>query len=113
MSFFFFFLMIRRPPRSTQSRSSAASDVYKRQAQTWAELFYLAAFNSLLGAVLWNYGTRHLPGAAVGAFLYLLPVVAVPAGYLILRDPITPWLVAGGAIMLAGVALAQSGTRQH
>ena len=30
-SFGFFFLMIRRPPRSTQSRSSAASDVYKRQ----------------------------------------------------------------------------------
>ena len=27
----FFFLMIRRPPISTQSRSSAASDVYKRQ----------------------------------------------------------------------------------
>jgi len=26
--------MIRRPPRSTQSRSSAASDVYKRQANT-------------------------------------------------------------------------------
>src|SRR5665809_146893 len=26
-----FFLMTRRPPRSTQSRSSAASDVYKRQ----------------------------------------------------------------------------------
>ena len=24
--------MLRRPPRSTQSRSSAASDVYKRQA---------------------------------------------------------------------------------
>ena len=29
--YFVFFLMIRRPPRSTQSRSSAASDVYKRQ----------------------------------------------------------------------------------
>ena len=26
--------MIRRPPRSTQSRSSAASDVYKRQGLT-------------------------------------------------------------------------------
>ena len=25
--------MIRQPPRSTQSRSSAASDVYKRQVQ--------------------------------------------------------------------------------
>ena len=30
---FVFFLMIRRPPRSTQGRSSAASDVYKRQRQ--------------------------------------------------------------------------------
>ena len=28
---FFFFLMVRRPPGATQSRSSAASDVYKRQ----------------------------------------------------------------------------------
>src|SRR5450756_127468 len=28
--------MIRRPPRSTQSRSSAASDVYKRQYQDFA-----------------------------------------------------------------------------
>ena len=32
----FFFLMIRRPPRSTQSRSSAASDVYKRQGRQTA-----------------------------------------------------------------------------
>src|SRR5450756_3225266 len=31
--------MIRRPPRSTQSRSSAASDVYKRQVQ---EFFLLS-----------------------------------------------------------------------
>ena len=30
-SIFFFFLRIRRPPRSTLDRSSAASDVYKRQ----------------------------------------------------------------------------------
>ena len=32
-----FFLMIRRPPRSTLDRSSAASDVYKRQAQHHVE----------------------------------------------------------------------------
>ena len=32
VAYYFFFLMIRRPPRSTLDRSSAASDVYKRQA---------------------------------------------------------------------------------
>src|SRR5450756_2829321 len=30
--------MIRRPPRSTQSRSSAASDVYKRQVELRADV---------------------------------------------------------------------------
>ena len=35
--FFVFFLKIRRPPRSTQSGSSAASDVYKRQDRHFAE----------------------------------------------------------------------------
>src|SRR5450756_1644315 len=38
--------MIRRPPRSTQSRSSAASDVYKRQIkwmQRWQETHSVAA----------------------------------------------------------------------
>ena len=43
MVFCFFFLMIRRPPRSTQSRSSAASDVYKRQKQY--DKIVLATYN--------------------------------------------------------------------
>ena len=38
-----FFLMIRRPPRSTLDRSSAASDVYKRQHLRTA----LAAVNAV------------------------------------------------------------------
>ena len=37
VEFCFFFLRKRRPPRSTQSRSSAASDVYKRQVLTREE----------------------------------------------------------------------------
>ena len=36
--YFVFFLMIRRPPRSTLDRSSAASDVYKRQVRRNDEL---------------------------------------------------------------------------
>ena len=39
---FLFFLMIRRPPRSTLDRSSAASDVYKRQVLDWASRRVLA-----------------------------------------------------------------------
>ena len=38
----FFFLMVRRPPRSPQSRSSAASDVYKRQGEIQTNEEYTA-----------------------------------------------------------------------
>jgi len=61
--------------------------------------------------VLWNYGTRHLPGAIVGSFLYLLPVIGVAAGYFMLGEPITLWLIAGGITIFAGVAIAQSGSQ--
>src|SRR5678816_4754020 len=40
--------MIRRPPRSTLDRSSAASDVYKRQVDGWA-----APSLSVGGGVVW------------------------------------------------------------
>ena len=61
----FFFLMIRRPPRSTLDRSSAASDVYKRQL--------LRAFDDpveeavLDGHVLGDVGAGHEPLQALAA----------------------------------------------
>ena len=49
-----FFLMIRRPPRSTLDRSSAASDVYKRQVrQTITSTAYWAG-TSFVDYVLKN-----------------------------------------------------------
>ena len=47
----FFFLMIRRPPRSTLDRSSAASDVYKRQVFAF-ELVGVLLLAALIGAVV-------------------------------------------------------------
>src|SRR5680860_586716 len=57
--------MIRRPPRSTQSRSSAASDVYKRQgderaARELAEPTLAAVERALDGAV-WGLDDEDLP----------------------------------------------------
>ena len=52
--------MIRRPPRSTRVRSSAASDVYKRQA------YYLMEHGTLLYEVMRCFGRIAFP---VFAFL--------------------------------------------
>lgn len=78
-------------------------------ARQWAELVYLTLASGIVGTLLWNYGTKHLAGAVTGSFLYLIPVIAVICGALILDEEVTVYIVAGGLLMLAGVAIAQFG----
>lgn len=75
----------------------------------WLEVAYLVIPNGLLGTLLWNYGSKQLSGAITGSFLYLIPVVAVIGGALVLDEMVTFYVLAGGAVILAGVALAQFG----
>ena len=49
----FFFLMIRLPPRSTLDRSSAASDVYKRQHYYCMRMLALLQFTKVLKGLVW------------------------------------------------------------
>ena len=62
---FVFFLMIRRPPRSTLDRSSAASDVYKRQAHATGEFGVQAMDQGFegLAAIGEPHGLLGRPGA--------------------------------------------------
>ena len=60
--------MIRRPPRSTQSRSSAASDVYKRQVLRWP-----------LDLARCTLGTRRCAGASAPPTCYSWPLARQPA----------------------------------
>lgn len=75
----------------------------------WAEVAYLVLITGLGGTMLWNYGTKHLSSTVAGTFLYLIPVVAVAAGALMLGEAVTIHVLAGGLLMLAGVAAAQFG----
>eukprot|EP00657_Telonema_sp_P-1_P001875 TRINITY_DN14625_c0_g1_i1.p1 TRINITY_DN14625_c0_g1~~TRINITY_DN14625_c0_g1_i1.p1 ORF type:complete len:111 (+),score=43.85 TRINITY_DN14625_c0_g1_i1:80-412(+) len=65
--------MIRRPPRSTQSRSSAASDVYKRQSEDP----YIAAMS--LTDDTGDFGSSSNQELVVGlALLGAAAVLAIP-----------------------------------
>jgi drug/metabolite transporter (DMT)-like permease len=73
-----------------------------------AAVVYLVVCGSWIGytAYIWLLG--HVPTSKVSTYAYVNPVVAVFLGWLILREPITPYILAGSAVVVASVALVTS-----
>ena len=69
----FFFLRMRLPPRSTQSRSSAASDVYKRQLIYW----------SLMSLLTFSYAGERMPWLTTHITMPMILTAGWALGYLI------------------------------
>lgn len=88
-------------------RPSALATAFAMPAHSWLEMAYMAGFSTFIASILWNYGAGRLPSAAAGAFIYLVPIIGVAASALLLDEPITSGMVAGGGLILAGVAIAQ------
>ncbi|HEY7748678.1 MAG TPA: DMT family transporter [Aestuariivirgaceae bacterium] len=79
--------------------------------RSWAEMLYMVVIASLIATVTWNYAAARLSSVATGAFLYLVPVIAVLAGAVILNETVTLSMAAAGALILLGVAVAQYSDR--
>lgn len=79
---------------------------------TWIAFTYM-----LLGATVVTYGVnnwvlRYAPASKVASFVYLQPLVGVALAWSILAEPLTLRIVAAGALILAGVALANTKSRR-
>jgi drug/metabolite transporter (DMT)-like permease len=77
----------------------------------WLALGYLIVFGSILAFTAYGYALANAPLSLVGTYAYVNPVVAVFLGWLILSESITTVVVAGGALVVVGVALVVSAER--
>jgi len=76
------------------------------QPVTIVSALYTAIFGSLVGYGIWNRLLARYPSSAVVPFTLLVPVVGMSAAWLVLAEVPTPAELAGGAILLGGVATA-------
>lgn len=79
--------------------------------RAWGALGYLVVFGSLVGFTAFAYCLNELPASTVGTYAYVNPVVAVFLGWLILAEPLTHGLLAGGALIVLSVLLTTLRTR--
>jgi drug/metabolite transporter (DMT)-like permease len=73
--------------------------------QGWAALAYLVVFGTVI-PFLWYYeGVKALGAARAAQFINLVPPLAVTESILLLDEPFTLALVAGGCLVVAGLYL--------
>jgi O-acetylserine/cysteine efflux transporter len=67
---------------------------------------YTAVFASLVGYGIWNTLLATYPTSAVVPFTLLVPIIGIVAAWLVVHEQPTITELVGGAIMLAGLAIA-------
>ncbi|MBL8704705.1 MAG: EamA family transporter [Rhodospirillales bacterium] len=77
------------------------------RAEVLLPLLYVAVFASAIGFRLWSYGVASLGPARAGQFVHLMPVFGPVLSFLLLGEAPVAAQVAGGALVLAGIALAE------
>jgi drug/metabolite transporter (DMT)-like permease len=85
-----------------------ATEAANADAGTIAWIVYLGAVPTALGFATWGFALRRTSAGRMGSLTYLAPPIAIVLGWAVLGET-PPWLAAaGGALCLAGVALARS-----
>jgi drug/metabolite transporter (DMT)-like permease len=79
--------------------------------RSWAALAYLVPFATVLPFVWFWQGVRAIGAARAAQFINLCPPIAVAESILILGEPFTPALLAGTALVVAGLYLTNRAGR--
>jgi drug/metabolite transporter (DMT)-like permease len=72
----------------------------------WGELAFLSLGSTVAGLLLWNRAILSGGATRVSLLLYLEPVVSVLGAVIFLGEQVTLVTIAGGLLILAGVAVA-------
>jgi drug/metabolite transporter (DMT)-like permease len=81
--------------------------------RSWLALAYLVVMGSVVAFSAYVWLLHNAPISLVATYAYVNPVIAVLLGALILNEPITAAVVAGGAVIVLGVVLVVSKERQR
>jgi drug/metabolite transporter (DMT)-like permease len=71
----------------------------------WGNLAYLGLFGTVLGFVWYYEGIRVIGPSRASLFINFVPISAICLAHIILKEPLTPSLLAGGILVVTGVTL--------
>jgi drug/metabolite transporter (DMT)-like permease len=87
---------------SATGRSIPLTEIHP---QAWLSIGYLVIFGSVISFMSYLYALQNLPAEQVSLYAYMNPVVAVLFGWLLFKERLSGFIIAGGIITLYGVYL--------
>ena len=78
----------------------------------WFSLAYLVTFGNICTLIAYIYTLKHLPTTLASIYAYINPIVAVLLGTIVLKEPLTYYIIIGGIITILGVYLVNSALRK-
>lgn len=82
-------------------------DLGRTGAEEWAWLAFLGLGCTAFAYVIWFRALEQLDASRVAVWIYFVPLIAPVWGWIVLREPVTPFLAVGGAMVLGGVILIE------
>ena len=73
----------------------------------WSNLAYLGIFGTVIGFVWYYDGIRRIGPSRASLFINFVPISAILLAHVILGEPLTPSLLVGAIMVIAGVSLNQ------
>jgi drug/metabolite transporter (DMT)-like permease len=92
---------------------SLLSGVYRLTAYGWISVLQLALLGTVVGFVWWYDGVAELGAARASVFVNLVPIFGVLLSALILSEKLNGSQLAGGIVVVVGVALGTIGKPAH
>ena len=96
------------PAHTVGSRVSLEGNLASWHLPVWALVLWVVVLGSIVPFVLIVGALRHISATRVGIAAMLEPVVATIAAWVWLKESLTAAQLAGAAVVLCGIALAQT-----
>jgi drug/metabolite transporter (DMT)-like permease len=89
--------------------ADARGQIAHASTEAWLGIVYLVVATSVIAYLLWYWALAYLEAARVAIFSNLQPLATAGLAHVFLGERITPFFLAGAAVVILGVLLAQRG----
>jgi drug/metabolite transporter (DMT)-like permease len=75
-------------------------------------MIYQSLICAAIGFVAWNHLLQRFGASTLHSFVFIMPISGVMAGNLVLNEPLTIYLIAGVALVAAGIGIVNRNPRR-